>query len=134
MSDNVPARPAVPAVVRPAPATIPAVARPVPTATAPAAPVSKPAPAFTATKPAVVPAGSPATKPAGRSNGPAFSAKIQETPHGKKQFLFDLLDDCGANGVSDLHVHPGKGMWRLTSGKLVHLEDPDTDIITEETS
>lgn len=62
---------------------------------------------------------------------PAFSSKKPETPHGTREFLFKLLDDCGANSVSDLHVHPNKAMWRLTSGELVKFDSPE-DIITEE--
>lgn len=100
-----------------------------PRTAAPAAksPVSAVKPAVTMTKPA---AGAQAAVAAVKR--PAFSSKKQETPHATRQFLFDLLDDCGANEVSDLHVHPGKGMWRLVSGKLTKYENPDTDIITEE--
>jgi twitching motility protein PilT len=63
---------------------------------------------------------------------PAFSSKKPDTLHGSRDFLFKLLDDCGANEVSDLHVHPGVGMWRLSSGRLKKFANPETDIITEQ--
>jgi twitching motility protein PilT len=95
-----------------------------PTAASTYAPVQAPA----QKKPASLPA-NPASRQLAKK--PAFSSKKPETPHGTRQFLFDLLDDCGANGVSDLHVHPNKAMWRLTSGELKKHDSPN-DIITEE--
>lgn len=99
-----------------------------------AAPAGAPRPATALpTKPAGAAPARPATAPAKTvvKRPAAFSSKKQDTPHGSQKFLFDLLNDCGAKGVSDLHVHPGKGMWRLTSGKLVHHNGTD-EIITEE--
>lgn len=92
------------------------------------------------TPPTVKPVGGAPTAKPGTVSGPAktvvkrpaaFSSKKQDTVHGSKKYLFDLLNDCGNNGVSDLHVHPDKGMWRLTSGKLLHYNGTD-EIITEE--
>lgn len=60
-----------------------------------------------------------------------FSATAIKRGHGSKEFLFNLLNDCGNNDVSDLHVHPNIGMWRLTSGVLKKYDDADS-IVTEE--
>lgn len=38
--------------------------------------------------------------------------------------LFDLVDDCGANGISDVHVHPDKPLRRLYRGNLRKMEGP----------
>lgn len=60
-----------------------------------------------------------------------FSAKKPQPVHSTKKFLFDMLDDAGDKKVSDVHVHPKTGIWRLTSGKLVKTDDVDS-IIAEE--
>jgi twitching motility protein PilT len=60
-----------------------------------------------------------------------FSAKKAENRHASKEFLFKILDDAGTKDVSDLHVHPKRGMWHLISGKLTKTDDEDS-IISEE--
>jgi twitching motility protein PilT len=140
---NIPSIPKIPSVPKSAPAPAATTSLVVAAGAGPAsAPVSAPkqAPAGkssfetsmaapTTARPALVkPVASP---PAAVKRPAAFSSKKEETPHSTQEFLFNLLDDCGASNVSDLHVHPGKGMWRLISGKLTKLEGAD-DIITEE--
>src|SRR5688500_4818178 len=39
--------------------------------------------------------------------------------------LHALIDSCGAMRVSDMHIHPGKPVRRLRSGKLVMDEGPE---------
>jgi twitching motility protein PilT len=119
-----------PATGVPPRATLPPAAALPPKAEAPVAPpASKPVAA-------PIPVSKPVAANAGVANPtskkPVFSSKKAETPHGTKEFLFSLLDNVGAGNSSDLHVHPGKGMWRLTSGQLKKYEDPQTDIITED--
>lgn len=87
---------------------------PVTTAKAPASPVSAPA------KPVAVPA-----------KRAAFIAKKPESGPGSSRFLFDLLNDCGAEGASDLHVQPEHGMWREVQGDLQHYDD-EKSIVSEE--
>ena len=72
------------------------------------------------------PVGSP-VKPLARP----FSAKKKTTFHGSSDFLFKMLDDAGRNRVSDVHVHPNRGIWRLTSGRLEKSTD-ENSMITEE--
>lgn len=38
--------------------------------------------------------------------------------------LFDLVDECGAAGISDVHVHPDKPLRRLYRGNLRIMEGP----------
>jgi twitching motility protein PilT len=40
------------------------------------------------------------------------------------QRLFDLVDNCGSNGISDVHIHPGKPVRRLYRGKLRMMDGP----------
>lgn len=91
----------------PAPATA---AAPVPAKAAPA--ITKAAP-VQATRPA---AAKTPTRP--------FSSKKAETVQGSKKFLFDLLDKAGDLGISDVHVHPGRGLWHVTSNRPVKSPDP----------
>lgn len=62
---------------------------------------------------------------------PAFIAKKVDDGPSSEKFLFELLDECGDTNVSDLHVQPGNGMWRLVQGKLTHYGD-EAAIVTED--
>lgn len=43
-----------------------------------------------------------------------------------------LIDECGDTGVSDMHIHPGKAMRRLRSGRLFIPEGRDAFYSAEE--
>jgi twitching motility protein PilT len=92
------------------------------------------APLTAAKSPAVGGVARPVAATGGAGAGAAkrpFSAKKVETRHASKEFLFNLLDEAGKQKVSDLHVHPNKGMWNLISSRLTKTDDEDS-IITEE--
>lgn len=61
-----------------------------------------------------------------------FSAKKAESRHASKEFLFKILDDAGLEEVSDLHVHPMRGMWHLISGRLTKTDDEDSLIAEDD--
>lgn len=105
---------------------------------APAVPPSMSAPVGL-TKPVSMPTVKPVAKvPLKRpmptnhtSTSPAFSSKKVMSPHSTREFLYKLLDGCGDIDVSDLHVHPDTGMWRLVHGNLKKTEDAES-LITED--
>lgn len=78
------------------------------------------------------------TKPAGSQPAkaplpkrPAFTAKKADTGKSSKKYLFELFDECGDQGVSDLHVQPENGQWREIEGRLQVFDD-EKYIVTEE--
>lgn len=98
-------------------------------ATLPPKPVNIPAPASTPSLPTASAVQKPALSAAKRK--PAFIAKKADTGPSSQKFLFDLLNDCGNSGVSDLHVHPGLGMWREVKG-ILKVYNAAENILTEE--